>query len=180
MVLLADLGEELEARAAVAVPVLHADLGEDTRHGLGADAAVDGRHRAVATVRRPGLVVGRAAPSGQQAGAGELLHADGQTHVGLAGLDRHEGDAQGRGARGARVRHVVDRDPGLAQLLLEHLAGGRGRTHQVARPDDADVLHGHAAVGQRAVRRLEGQVDHVLVRVLAELRHVYAEDEELL
>ena len=44
VVLLGDLGEELEAGAAVAVPVLHADLGEDTRHGLGSNAAVHGRY----------------------------------------------------------------------------------------------------------------------------------------
>ena len=48
VVLLADLGEELEARAAVLVAVLHADLGEDARHDLGADAAVDRGDRAVA------------------------------------------------------------------------------------------------------------------------------------
>ena len=57
---------------------------------------------------------------------------------------------------------------------------GACATHEVAGADDADVLHGHPAVGERAVRRLGGQVDDVLVRVLAELRHVDAEDPELL
>ena len=42
VVLLTDSGEELKAGAAVAVAVLHADLGEDARHDVGADPAVDG------------------------------------------------------------------------------------------------------------------------------------------
>ena len=37
MVLLADLREQLEARAAILVAVFHSDLGEHTGHGLGAD-----------------------------------------------------------------------------------------------------------------------------------------------
>ena len=45
--------------------------------------------------------------------------------------------------------------------------------------DDAHVLHGHPAVGQRAEGRLGGQVDGVQVRVLAELGHVDAEDPHL-
>ena len=51
---------------------------------------------------------------------------------------------------------------------------GSGATHEVAGADDADVLHGDAAVGQRAQHGLGRQVDHVLVRVLAELGHVDA------
>ena len=55
-------------------------------------------------------------------------------------------------AGGAGVGDVVDGDPGLADLLLEHLPDRCHRHHQVAGADDADVLHGHAAVGQRAQR----------------------------
>ena len=85
VVLLADLGEELEAGAAVAVAVLHADLGEHAGHVLGADAPVDGGHRAVAGPKGsswPTSSLRR--PAGQQPGPGELLHAEGQAHVGLA------------------------------------------------------------------------------------------------
>ena len=128
VVLLGDPGEQLEARAAVLVAVLHADLGEHAGHGLGADAAVDRGDRAVAARRRPrrGLSL-LAGAAGEQAGAGQLLDADGQAHVALAGLDRHDRRAQRRGAGGAGVGHVVDGDAGLADLLLQLLADAARR-----------------------------------------------------
>ena len=57
VVLLADLGEQLEARAAVAVPVLHANLGEDTRHVLGANPTIEGSHCSITSARLP-LIAG--------------------------------------------------------------------------------------------------------------------------
>ncbi len=122
VVLLADLGEQLEAGAAVLVAVLHADLGEHAGHRLGADPAVERTDRAVAAVRLPlvAVALGHAATA-EQADTGQLLDADRQTHVDLAGLDRHDRGAQRGGARGARVRDVVGRDAGLADLLLELL-----------------------------------------------------------
>ncbi len=114
----------------------------------------------------------------EQAGAGELLDADGEAHVALAGLDRHDRRAQRGGAGGAGVGHVVDGDAGLADLLLELLADAAA-AHQVAGGQHAHVLHRHAAVGQRGERGLRGQVDDVLVGVLAELGHVDAEDPDV-
>ena len=58
VVLLGDAREQLEARAAVLVAVLHADLREHAGHRVGADAAVDRGDRAVAAARRP-VRVGR-------------------------------------------------------------------------------------------------------------------------
>ena len=70
--------------------------------------------------------LGRAAAA-EQAGAGELLDADGEAHVALARLDRHDRRAQRGGAGGARVGHVVDGDAGLADLLLQLLADAGAR-----------------------------------------------------
>ena len=69
-----------------------------------------------------------ALPPAEQAGAGELLDADGQAHVALAGLDGHDRGAQRGGTGGARVRHVVHGDAGLADLLLQLLAERSGPT----------------------------------------------------
>src|SRR6185295_15354606 len=71
------------------------------------------------------------------------------------------------------------RDAGLADLFLQLLADcGVGR-HETAGGEHADVLHGHAAVGQRTHGRLGGQVDGVAVEVLAELGHVDPEDPDV-
>jgi hypothetical protein len=68
-------------------------------------------------------VVGLGSPAAtQQAGAGQFLDPDGQAHVALAGLDRHDGGPQGGGPGGAGVGDVVDRDARLADLLLQLLA----------------------------------------------------------
>ena len=129
VVLLADLGEQLEARAAVLVAVLHADLGEHAGHRLGADAPVDRRRprrsgRAASTCFASSFA---APPPAEQAGAGQLLDADREAHVALAGLDRHDRGAQRGGAGGAGVGHVVDGDAGLADLLLQLLADAAAR-----------------------------------------------------
>ena len=170
------LANMLEGGAVVAVAVLHADVGEHAGHGLGADVAVDRGDRAVAPV-------GASAPSParrrrEQPRARQLLDADGQAVVALAGLHRHRRDAQGGGAGGAGVGDVVDGDAGLADLLLELLAACRPRAHEVARGEHAHVLHLDATVGERAERRLGREVDHVEVGVLAELGHVDPKDPE--
>ena len=118
---------------------------------------------------------GRAA---EQADAGELLHADGEAHVDLAGLHRHDRRAQCGGTGGARVRDVEHRDAGLADLLLDLLADA-ARAHQVAGGEDADVGHRDPTVGQGGEDRLGGEVDDVLVRILAELGHVDPEDPDV-
>ena len=56
---------------------------------------------------------------------------------------------------------------------------GAMRHHEVAGADDADVLHRHAGVGQRALHGLRRQVDDVLVGVLPELGHVDPQDPQL-
>ena len=180
VVLLADLGEQLEARAAVLVAVLHADLGEDAGHGLGADAPVDRCDRAVTAGRRPGVgVLLLRSASAEQSCAGKLLDADGEAVVDFAGLDRHDGGPQRGGAGCARVRDVVDGDAGLADLLLKLLSDTGTRVHQVACREHADVRHGDARVGQRARGGLRRQVDGVVVGVLAELGHLDSEDPDL-
>ena len=79
------------------------------------------------------------AAAAEQAGAGELLDADREAHVGLAGLDRHDRRAQRGGAGGARVGHVVDGDAGLADLLLQLLADAGAGAHEVAGGQHAHV-----------------------------------------
>ena len=148
-------------------------------HDLGADAPVDRRHRPVPARRGEGARVLLAAAAGEQPGAGELLHPEGQAHVGLAGLDRHAGHPERGGAGGAGIGHVVHRNAGLAQLLLQLLADAGVGRHQVAGADHPHVLHLDAAVGQGAEHGLGGQVDQVQVRVLAELRHVDAQDPQV-
>ena len=74
---------------------------------------------------------------------------------------------------------VVDGDAGLADLLLERLADRAALAHQVAGGEHADVLHRHAAVGQRGLRGLGGEVDGVEVGMLPELRHLDAEDVDV-
>ena len=180
MVLLADPREELEGRAAVPVPVLHADLGEDPGHGVGPDTSIQGRDRPLAALGRPGLGVVRPASAGQQPGSGQLLDAHREAAVDLSRLHRHRCDPQRGGAGGAGIGHVVDGDPGLSDLLLEHLADPPGPSHEVPGPHHADVLHRHAAVSQCAHHGLGGQVQGVLVRVLAELGHVDAQYPDVL
>ena len=51
------------------------------------------------------------------------------------------GDPQGGGPGGAGVGHVVDRDAGLADLLLQLLADAAVGAHQVAGGQHAHVLH---------------------------------------
>ncbi len=89
-------------------------------------------------------------PAREQAGTRELLDPKGQSHVALAGLDRHCSDPQGGGSRGTGVGHVVDGDAGLSELLLELLADAGVGRHQVARTDDAHILHGHPTIGECA------------------------------
>ena len=83
MVLARNLGKELEVGAAVLVAVLHADLGEDARHGVRTDPAVDARYGAVAPRARPRLAVALARATCQETGPGELLDAHREAHVGL-------------------------------------------------------------------------------------------------
>ena len=180
VVLLADLGEELEAGAPVTVAVLHADLGEHPGHRFGSDPTIDRRHRPEATRGREGVRVRLPAAAGQQPRTGKLLDAEGQAHIGFSRLDRQAGDPQGGGAGGAGVGHVEDGDSGLTDLLLQLLTdAGIGR-HQVAGSDHPDVLHLDAAVGQGTQNRFSGQVDQVLVRMLAEFRHVDAQDPQVI
>ena len=179
MVLLGDLREQLERGAAVLVAVLHADLGEHAGHRVGADAAV---HRADGAVAALGLVdllvtLGLATRA-EQTCAGKLLHADGEAHVHLAGFHGHDCRAQRRCTRGARVRHVVDGDTGLADLLLDLLTHAAA-AHEVARCEDADVLHRHTAVSECCHGGLGREVHDVLVRVLAELGHFDPEDPDV-
>ena len=180
MVLLADLGEQLEAGAAVLVAVLVADLGEHTGHGFGADPPVDRGDRAVAALGRPDVGVGLLRPArAEQPGAGQLLHADRQSVLHLAGLDGHDGGPQRGGPGGAGVGHVVHRDSGLADLLLQLLTDPGVRGHQVPGRNDPDVGHGHAGVAERAGRGLSRQVDGVEVGMLAELGHPDPQDPDL-
>ena len=74
---------------------------------------------------------------------------------------------------------VVDGDAGLADLLLERLADARRPAHQVAGSKHAHVLHRHVAVLQRGQRSLGGEVDGVDVGMLPELRHLDAEDVDV-
>ena len=181
MILLGDLGEQLEAGAAVLVAVFHTNLREDAGHDAGADATFGDIERTDAAAGRPGLVVLRHAVGGaEETCAGELLHADSHAHIGLARLDRHDGDPQRRGAGGAGVGDVEDRDAGLADLLLELLAHTGAGIHEVADAEDPDFGHGDAGIGERGHRSLGSQVDGVLVRVLAELRHVGSDDPDVI
>ena len=128
VVLLGDLGEQLEVDAAVLVAVLHADLREHARHRLGADAAVDRRDRAVAaraasTCRRR---CARAPPASRPAPASfstptarPMSHSPAFTAMIAV-----------RSAV-APVAHafddVVHGDAGLADLLLQRLADAAPR-----------------------------------------------------
>src|SRR5206468_2212997 len=109
-------------------------LGEDAGHGLGADAAVDRGHGAVAAVGLVHLAVAlRRAAAAEEARARELLDADRQPEVALACLDRHDGRAQSGRTGGASVGDVVDGYARLADLLLQLLTDPGVRGHQVAR-----------------------------------------------
>ena len=115
-----DLGELLEADAVVLVGVLHAGLPEHRRHRARAEPAVDRHDPAVATL---GLVTCwrplRAALPAEQAHLAHLLHADREADVGFAGLDRRGSTVRTAVAPVAHaLTHVVDRDAGLADLLL--------------------------------------------------------------
>jgi hypothetical protein len=106
--------------------VLHPDLGEDRWGRVGADVALEHGDRATAAGRLPRAttVVGLAGRAGQQTGAIEHLGTDGEPHVALPGLDRHDRGTQRGGTGRAGVDHVVDGDAGLADLLLQLLADG--------------------------------------------------------
>jgi hypothetical protein len=179
VVLLADAREQLEARAAVLVAVLHAHLCEHTWHRLGADAAVDRSNRAVATLRRPRVRIVLARTAREQTCARELLDADREPVVAFARLHRHDGGAQCGGAGGTCVGHVEHRNAGLADLLLQLLADPRGGVHEVARREHAHLAHRDASVRERGARRLRREIDGIAVGVLAELRHVDPQDPDV-
>ena len=145
---------------------------------VGADPPVEGGDRTVATLRGPGVRVSGPAAASEQSGAGQLLDPDGEAAVDLTGLDRHDRHPKGGGAGRTGVGDVVDGDAGLADLLLQGLAARAA--HEVAEPQDADVLHGDAAVGQGTHGGLGRQIDGVLVGVLPELGHVDPEDPNVL
>ena len=111
--------------------------------------------------------------------AGPLVDADGEAAVHLTGLHRHGGHSQGCGTGGARVGHVVDGNARLADLLLQRLADPAGPAHEVSGADHTDVLHGHAAIGERARDRLGREIQGVLVRVLPELGHVNSKNPKV-
>jgi len=142
----ADLREQLEAGAAVLVSVFDPDLGEDARHRLRADPAVNRRHRSVPARRCPGVCVLLLGPACQQTGARELLDTDSQAVVHLPGLDGHDGGAQSGGTGRAGIGDVVHGDAGLADLLLKLLADTGTRVHEVARGEHSDVSHRDARV----------------------------------
>ncbi len=135
-----------------------------------------GSDRAVPPGGDVGVRVLLAGSTGEQAGPGELLDTEGEPHVGLARLDRHARHPERGGPGRAGVGHVVDRDAGLAELLLDLLADAGVGGHQVPCADHTHVAHRHPAVGQRAEYGLGGQVDQVLVGMLAELGHVDPEN----
>ena len=161
VVLLRDLREHLERGATVLVAVLHAHLGEGAGHVVGADASVGAGDRTVATTRCP-LLRCAGGTRTQQADARELLDADSEAHVGLPGLDRHDGGAQCGGTRGTRVRDVVHRDAGLADLLLDLLADA-ALAHEATRCEDSHVRHGDSAVLEGSHCGFRSEVDGVLV-----------------
>ena len=173
-------GEQLEAGAAVLVAVLGADLGEDAGHRLGADPPVHRSDRAVAAFALPDVgVILLLSGAAEQPGTGELLDPDRQAVLHLAGLDGHDRGAQRSGSGRAGVGHVVDRDAGLADLLLQLLPDSGVGRHQVPGGDDADVGHRHAGIGERAGRGLGREVDSVFVGMLAEFGHPDAEDPDV-
>jgi hypothetical protein len=134
----------------------------------------------LAVPTRPFLLVAlRGAASTQQTRTRKLLHAHREAHVDLARLHGHDRRAQGGGAGGARVGHVVHGDAGLTDLLLQLLTDTRVRLHQTACGQDAHLLHGDPAVAQGAHRGLGRQVDRVLVGMLAELGHRDAKDPDV-
>ncbi len=65
-------------------------------------------------------------------------------------------------------------------MLLQLLADAAGSSHQVAGGEDSHLLHRHAAIGEGAHGRLGGEVDRVLVGVLAELGHMNPEDPDVI
>ena len=176
MVLLRDLGELLEADSVVLVGVLHAGLRERARHQARAEDALD---RADGAIPARGLVrlvlPGRRGT--EQAELAHLLQADGQPDAGLAGLDGHRRDAERGRAGRAGIRDVVDRDAGLADLLLDPLPDAVG-VIQAARRQDVRIEDRQARVRQGSGRSLAAKVDQVLVLVAHELGHRHADDPQ--
>ena len=141
VVLLADPGEQLEARCRRTCGRTPCRSGRTRRAWCRCRCARRSGRR-----RRSGPSAPTSSPSrlglpaaAEQAGAGQLLDADGEAHVALAGLDGHDRRAQRGGAGGAGVGHVVDGDAGLADLLLQLLADAGAGAHQVAGGEHADV-----------------------------------------
>ena len=68
----------------------------------------------------------------------------------------------------------------LTGLTLEPLPDAQLATDEIPGGQDPDVPHRHPGVRQRPQRRLGGEVDRVLVRVLPESRHADPEDPDTL
>ena len=104
MVLLADLGEQLEIGATVLVAILHTDLRKYAWHRFGADSTVNRTDRTEASVTLPLIIVGFCfTPCSEQSGSSEFFDANCKSHVDLSRLDRHDGSAKSGGTRGACV-----------------------------------------------------------------------------
>jgi hypothetical protein len=73
---------------------------------------------------------------------------------------------------------VVERDAGLADLLLDLLAEGV-RLELAAHRHHLQVPHGRAGVAQGAEGRLHAEVHDVAVEVPAERRHRRADDPQV-
>jgi hypothetical protein len=158
------------------VEILHADLGENTRHQVGTDAALDTCHGTQTATGRPSVAVGRAPrTAAEQPSASELFGSHGEAEVGLTGLDRQDHGAQSGGPGGTRVRHVVDGYAGLAHLLLQRLPK-TGVAQKVAGSDDLDLPHRNVGVGQGRPGRLCSQAHHIRFGMFAELGHVDTEN----
>ena len=114
----------------------------------------------------------------------ELLGADRDGGLGIAGGDRHPGEVHRGAAGGAGVvdvddRHAAEGDVAQRDLAADHLLAGDQPGRRVRVVDDVDLLRGQPGVGERRAQRLLAQRTQRAVHVTAEPRHPDAADGNL-
>ena len=181
--------------------------GAKSLHVPAAHGGVDGHELAVGPVglrawrrrdafahlhqRGVGLLDPRDVPAALEDGEGlrlvgnvHFLGAEGERHVGRAGLEALHREVERGTPRRAGILDVVDRYALDTDLAEHDLAGNRDLPLQRTVGDarvvgDADLRRGASGVGERTAQRLAGQVVQAAVGMTAEHRHGDAGDIDL-
>ena len=160
MVLDRDLGELLES-GAIFAGMLHADMGEDRRHGGGAYQSFRFDAGSAATAKKS---------------TPHLFDTNAQHDIVHVGLDRDIAFAKGRRAGRTSVGAIDDGDARLTDELQDTLPDPTACLSQVAAIERLHVFHCQATVIQRHQRDFRAETRHRPLGKPTEPDHVRTDD----